>query len=172
MNFTSLKWSKQYINLTNFQQFYTENLSYLILTVLYCIFLRNQHCAKKICVICIHRSNHQRCSVKKGVLRNFAKFTGKVSFLILLKKRLWRRCFRWILRNSWEYLFYKTPSDDCFCTQAFSDKCSTYSNNWVNENQVYLHLFVHVATIVTSPHMTHNIINVMPVAWSVGLILS
>ena len=23
------------------------------------------------------RSNHQRCSVKKGVLRNFAKFTGK-----------------------------------------------------------------------------------------------
>ena len=23
------------------------------------------------------RSNHRRCSVKKGVLRNFAKFTGK-----------------------------------------------------------------------------------------------
>ena len=23
------------------------------------------------------RSNHQKCSVKKGVLRNFAKFTGK-----------------------------------------------------------------------------------------------
>ena len=23
------------------------------------------------------RSSHQRCSVKKGVLRNFAKFTGK-----------------------------------------------------------------------------------------------
>ena len=23
------------------------------------------------------RSSHQRCSVRKGVLRNFAKFTGK-----------------------------------------------------------------------------------------------
>ena len=25
----------------------------------------------------LNRSSHQRCSVKKGVLRNFAKFTGK-----------------------------------------------------------------------------------------------
>ena len=52
------------------------------------------------------RSSHQRCSVKKGVLRNFAKFTGrhlcqslffiKVAGLrpaTLLKKRLWRRNF-------------------------------------------------------------------------------
>ena len=53
------------------------------------------------------RSSHQRCSVKKGGLRNFAKFTGKelchnlffnkVAGLrpaTLLKKRLWHRCFR------------------------------------------------------------------------------
>ena len=33
----------------------------------------------------------QRCSVEKGVLRNFTKFTGKVT--TLLKKRLWHRCF-------------------------------------------------------------------------------
>ena len=43
------------------------------------------------------RSSHQRCSVKKGVLRNFAKFTGKhlcqAAPATLLKKRLWRRCF-------------------------------------------------------------------------------
>ena len=52
------------------------------------------------------RSSHWRCSVRKGVLRNFAKFTGKhlcqslflnkVAGLrpaILLKKRLWHRCF-------------------------------------------------------------------------------
>ena len=61
------------------------------------------------------RSSHQRCSMKKGVLRNFAKFTGKhlcqslflnkVAGLrsllqknlwhpaTLLKKRLWHRCF-------------------------------------------------------------------------------
>ena len=25
----------------------------------------------------LDRSSHRRCSVKKGVLRNFAKFTGK-----------------------------------------------------------------------------------------------
>ena len=64
--------------------------------------------------IYIFRSNHQRCSVRIGVLRNFAKFTGKhlcqslffdkaagphieTSQLIctatLLKKRSWRRCF-------------------------------------------------------------------------------
>ena len=52
------------------------------------------------------RSSHQRCSIIKGVLRNFARFTGKhlcqdlffdkVSGLwpaTLLKRRLWHRCF-------------------------------------------------------------------------------
>ena len=52
------------------------------------------------------RSSHQRCSVRKGVLRNFTKFAGKhlcqslffnkVAGLrptALLKKRLWHRCF-------------------------------------------------------------------------------
>ena len=52
------------------------------------------------------RSNHQRCSVRKCVLGNFTTFTGKhlcqglffnkVAGLrpaILLKKRLWHRCF-------------------------------------------------------------------------------
>ena len=52
------------------------------------------------------RRSHQRCSVRKGVLRNFGKFIGKqlcqgLSFnkvaavrpASLLKKRLWHRCF-------------------------------------------------------------------------------
>ena len=52
------------------------------------------------------RSSHQRCSIKKHVLRNFTKFTGKrlcQSFLFnkvagprpatLLKRRLGHRCF-------------------------------------------------------------------------------
>ena len=50
------------------------------------------------------RSRDQRCSVREGVLRNFAKFTGKYLFqslffnnvactATLLKKRLWHRCF-------------------------------------------------------------------------------
>ena len=54
----------------------------------------------------INRSSLRRCSVRKGVLRNFAKFTGKylcqslffnkVASLrpaTLLKKRLCRSCF-------------------------------------------------------------------------------
>ena len=54
----------------------------------------------------ITRSNHQSCSVKKGVLRNFTKFIGKhlwssiffnkvtgLRSITLLKKRLWHMCF-------------------------------------------------------------------------------
>ena len=49
----------------------------------------------------IVRSSHQRCSVRKGVLRNFAKFTGghlcQNLFLIkrrpLLTRRIWHRYF-------------------------------------------------------------------------------
>ena len=52
------------------------------------------------------RSSHQKCSARKGVFRNFAKFRGKrmcqVVFFnkiagpepaTLLKKTLWHRCF-------------------------------------------------------------------------------
>ena len=42
------------------------------------------------------RSSHRKCSVKKDVLKNFAKFTGKHLCLTpatLLKIRLWHRCF-------------------------------------------------------------------------------
>ena len=34
-------------------------------------------CAAFIVSVCLYRSSHRRYSVKKGVLRNFAKFTGK-----------------------------------------------------------------------------------------------
>ena len=51
------------------------------------------------------RSSHQRCSLRKGVLPNFAKFTGNTCARVLFKyncqpwpptlviKRLWHRCF-------------------------------------------------------------------------------
>ena len=52
------------------------------------------------------RSSHQRCSVRKSVLRDFAKFAGKhlcqslffnkdagLRLATLLKKILWHRCF-------------------------------------------------------------------------------
>ena len=52
----------------------------------------------------IFRRSHRSCSLRKGVLRNFAKFTGKhlrqslffnkaARHATLLKKRLWHRCF-------------------------------------------------------------------------------
>ena len=57
----------------------------------------------KFCLACI--SSHQRCSVRKGGLRNFTKFTGKhlhqslffnktagLRPATLLKKSLWHRC--------------------------------------------------------------------------------
>ena len=57
-------------------------------------------------ILTVVRSSHQRCSVTKGVLRNFENFTGKnlcqclffnkdagLSPATLLKKRLWHRCF-------------------------------------------------------------------------------
>ena len=55
---------------------------------------------------CLNKSSHWRCSVKKGVLRNFSNihrktpvpetFFNKVAGLTpvtLFKKRLWHRCF-------------------------------------------------------------------------------
>ena len=58
-------------------------------------------------VFCKKRcSSHQRCSVRKGILRNFAKFTGKhlcqglifnnvvdLRTATFIKRRLWHRCF-------------------------------------------------------------------------------
>ena len=56
-------------------------------------------------IYAISRNSHQRCSMRKGLLRNFAKFTGKhlrqslflnkVAGLrpaTLLNKKLWHRC--------------------------------------------------------------------------------
>ena len=46
----------------------------------------------------LYRSSHGRCSVKKGVLKYFANFTGKhlclsLFSIMLIKKRLQRGCF-------------------------------------------------------------------------------
>ena len=73
--------------------------------------------------IAIIRSSHQRCSVRKGVLRNFAKFTGKhlcqslffnkVAGLrpaTLLKKRLWHRFFTVNFAEFLRVLFLQSTS--------------------------------------------------------------
>ena len=67
--------------------------------------------------------NHRRCSLRKGVLRNFAKFIWKhlcQSFFvtkvtglrpaILLKKRFWHRCFPVNFAKFWRALFTQNTS--------------------------------------------------------------
>ena len=75
----------------------------------------------------LSRSSHRRCFVRKVVLRNFAKFTGKhlrqslffnkVAGLwptTLFKKDSGTDVFLWILQNFKEHVFYITPLGDCF----------------------------------------------------------
>ena len=62
----------------------------------------------------IFRSKHRRYSIKKGVLQNFTKFTGKHLCLrpaTSLKKRLWHRWFCVIFKNTF---FLQNSSGGCF----------------------------------------------------------
>ena len=76
------------------------------------------------------RSSHQRCSARKGVIRNFSKFTGKHLFQVLfynkvagpepatlLQTRLWHRCFPMNFEKVSKSTFsLRTPLNDCFST--------------------------------------------------------
>ena len=61
----------------------------------------------------LSRRNHRRCSVKKGVLRNFAKFTGTLLCQNLFFNKVAKfSCeFCKISKNTF---FYRTPPGDCF----------------------------------------------------------
>ena len=72
------------------------------------------------------RSSQRRCSLRKGIVWNFAKFTrkhlcqslffDKVAGLgpaTLSKKRLWPRCFPVNFSKVLRTPFYRTPSRDC-----------------------------------------------------------
>ena len=74
-----------------------------------------------------YRSSHRRCSARKSVLRNFAKFTGKhpsQSFFFyivaglrpvtLLTNRLWHRCFPLKSVIFPRTHFYRTALGECF----------------------------------------------------------
>ena len=76
----------------------------------------------KIIISFTVRSSHQRCSMRKGALRNFAKFTGKhlckslflnkVAGLVLqlyLKKRLWHVFSCEFCEISKSTFSYRTP---------------------------------------------------------------
>ena len=57
-----------------------------------------------------YRSSHRRCSVRKGVLRNFAKFTGKQTLAQVFSCE-----FCEISKNTFSY---RTPLGDCFYSSA------------------------------------------------------
>ena len=65
------------------------------------------------------KSSHQSCSIKKGILKNFVKYTRKHLYpATFLKISLWHRCF---LVNFSK--FVRTPlleniSGSCFCSKA------------------------------------------------------
>ena len=64
------------------------------------------------------KSSRWQMFFKIRVLKNVAIFTGKhlcwSLFLMTSKKNYNTGVFLWILRNFKEYLFYRTPRDDCF----------------------------------------------------------
>ena len=79
------------------------------------------------------RRSQWRCSTRKGVLRNFTKFTGKdlCQSLIfnkaiglrpatLLKQKLWRSCFPVNFAKFLRTRFYRTPLGGCFWSSNYS----------------------------------------------------
>ena len=78
-----------------------------------------------------HRSSHQRCSGRKGVLRNFTKCTGRkhlcqslffnrvpdLSPATLLKTRIWHSCFPVNFVKFLRTPFLQNTSGGCSCTQ-------------------------------------------------------
>ena len=91
----------------------------------------------------LNRSSYRRCSVKKVLLKNFTKFTGKHLYqslffnkvaglrpATLLKKRLWHRCFpvnfvkflrTSFLHNTSGRLFLSKPNDiEATCSDLVS----------------------------------------------------
>ena len=66
------------------------------------------------------RSSHQRCSIIKGVLINFAKFTGKHLCQSLFYNkaaglRLWQRCFPVNFAKFLRARFSWNTPGGCFC---------------------------------------------------------
>ena len=82
-----------------------------------------------------NRSSYQKCSIKKGILRSFTKFSKKHLYQSLFINKFqiyWKRnsdtvFFLWILWNFWEQLFYKTP----LVAASFIGKRNDYDYDYV-----------------------------------------
>ena len=100
----------------------------------------------------VYKRSRQRFSVNKGVLRNFAKFTGKHHEFI--KKRLWHRClpvyFAKFLRTS----FLKNTSEGLLlCIRTESTIPFLYGKIWITENS-YSGMFQSVLVKISKPERT------------------
>ena len=71
--------------------------------------------------LCNDRSSHQRCSVRKGVLRNFAKFTGKHLCLSLFFNKV-----------AGSKLTVKTPVRRHFFCRTYLSDCFSNDQNFVS----------------------------------------
>ena len=97
----------------SFRQFQIESQIYVCVNFGgFCYSITKNFCALNCITKCMNfRSSHLRCSVRKGVLRNFAKFIGKhlcQSLFFNKVAALTPATF------SYKILFYRTPLDDCF----------------------------------------------------------
>ena len=89
---------------------------------------------------------------KKGVLENFAKFTGKhlhqglvlnkvsgqlqvLASNFIKKRDSGTEVFLWILQNFSEHLFNRTPPGDCICTNNIQNS-NCDKNNSTDKNKV------------------------------------
>ena len=100
---------------------------------------------------------------KKGVLRNFTKFTRKhlcqSPFLKKLqKKRLWHRCFPVDFVKFLITLFSQNTSGDCFCTERII-------SSYVNSSFSFLYFFVYSWNAVNYHYLRY--IQIRSFFWSV-----
>ena len=86
------------------------------------------------------RSSHYRCSIKKGILRNFAKFTGKhlcqSLFFNKVAGGLWHRCFPVKFAK-----FLRTPFSEHLWMTASADGWWVRESLCFRNNEIYFPIF-------------------------------
>ena len=94
-----------------------------------------------------YRSSHRRCSVIKGALRNFAKFTGKH-----LCQRLWHRCFPVNFAKFLRTPFLQNTSDRLLLEQFLLENSMFFVRVDSNSENLYTFL-LHKQDLETSKNL-------------------
>ena len=96
------------------------------------------------------RSSYRRCSLKKGILKNFAKFTGKH----LCRSFFYQRdsdtgVFSWILRSFQEHLFYITAPSNyvCLLKRELHALMLSYEFCKISQNSIFIEHFVEIVSV-------------------------